>query len=424
MKKTPHTISRRRLLGSAAILALPGSAGLVACASTSETPPPVQPLGQTTFAQYAADTRAWVAARRKFVSASAEGREAELAWNTPSETPPAGDAPPKGGILLIHGLGDSPWSFIDQARSYAEAGWLVRTVLLPGCGTRPEDMLTPTADDWRQVVAEQAEILRRDIAAARPGETPQIWLAGFSTGCNLAIEFASEHEWVSGLVLFSPAVAVRTKLAFLAPVISPFVDWLREPEESMMGGQSPYRYTIVPVPALAAFVSTMRGAERALEKKAFDRPAVLMMSERDSVVDTQSLIGFFAKRFTNPATRFLWYGSSAEAKELSGNDPRVIVRRANIPEARISSFSHMGLLYRPDNPHYGRGGDSLICSRGEERPTADACAGVPETEIHYGAWGDKLRTGVRARLTFNPWFVWQQIDILGVMNGNPPPVKG
>lgn len=198
-------LSRRRLLGGAAVLAaIPLTATLASCATSPRAEVAgVQPLGQTSFAAYAAETRAWVNARRKFVS---DDPAAELRWNTPSETLPAGDAVGTRGILLIHGLGDSPWSFVDQARTYANAGWLVRTVLLPGCGTRPEDMLEPTADDWRRVVREQAEILDRDLKTLHPGEKTQVWLGGFSTGCNLAIEFASRHEWISGLVLFSPAV--------------------------------------------------------------------------------------------------------------------------------------------------------------------------------------------------------------------------
>ena len=354
----------------------------------------MQPLGQTSFAAYAAETRAWVNARRKFVS---DDPAAELRWNTPSETLPAGGT---RGILLIHGLGDSPWSFVDQARTYANAGWLVRTVLLPGCGTRPEDMLKPTADDWRRVVREQAEILDRDLKTLHPGEETQVWLGGFSTGCNLAIEFASRHEWISGLVLFSPAVEVRTHLAFMAPILAPFINWLREPEDSMMGGQTPFRYTIVPVQALAAFVDTMRSAEDALLRKPFERPAVIMMSEHDSVVNTQALLETFPKRFTNPRTRFLWYGSQSAASELSVNDPRVVVRSDYLPDENITSFSHMGLLYSPENPQ-----------------STTTCRGIPAKDIHYGAWGDKKRTGVTARLTFNPWFTDQEKDILSVMNG-------
>src|SRR5690606_35678043 len=37
--------------------------------------------------------------------------QAELQWNAPQEWRPQGQL--KSGILLVHGLGDSPWSFHD-----------------------------------------------------------------------------------------------------------------------------------------------------------------------------------------------------------------------------------------------------------------------------------------------------------------------
>ena len=110
------SVSRRRLLGGAALFALaPVSTALVSCASSPEAAlPNVQPLGQSSFAAYREDTLAWVSARRKFVSGD---HAAELRWNTPSETLPRDGKVGTRGILLIHGLGDSPWSFVDQART-------------------------------------------------------------------------------------------------------------------------------------------------------------------------------------------------------------------------------------------------------------------------------------------------------------------
>src|SRR5476649_67099 len=109
---------------------------------------------------------------------------AELAWNAPREWRPTGV--PKGGILLVHGLGDSPWSFHDVGAKLAEQGFLVRTVLLPGHGTQPADMLDVTLEQWQQVVREQAAILSREV--------PKVYLGGFSTGANLVLDYAYGHD--------------------------------------------------------------------------------------------------------------------------------------------------------------------------------------------------------------------------------------
>lgn len=79
--------------------------------------------------------KAWIGANRSFVLDTDEGRKMELEANLRRSTAPS--IPTGAGILLVHGLGDSPWSFSDIAQSLAANGILVRTVLLPGCGTQP-----------------------------------------------------------------------------------------------------------------------------------------------------------------------------------------------------------------------------------------------------------------------------------------------
>ena len=94
---------------------------------------------------------------------------------------------------MIHGLGDSPWTFTDLGKTLADQGYLVRTMLLPGHGTRPADMIGVTSEDWTKVVNEQVALLKKQY--------PKIWLAGFSTGCNLALDYSEEHpDDVEGLL--------------------------------------------------------------------------------------------------------------------------------------------------------------------------------------------------------------------------------
>ena len=235
---------------------------------------------------------------------------------------------------------------------------------------------------------------------------------GFSTGCNLALEAALTGQAdADGLLLFSPAFVVHTHLTFLAPLLKPFITWLREPQESLMGGQTAFRYTMVPVPGLAAFVDTMRGVDDALKAKPFAKPAVVMLSEHDSILDAQSLIEWIPQRFTSAQSRFIWYGSR-EGLGKAAKDPRIIVHPDEIPSERIWSFSHMAMSFSPDNPEYGRHGRSHICTPEGEKPSYAACR---RGEVDYGAWGDKRRGKLRARLTFNPYFDEQQRVIQSVM---------
>src|SRR5690606_2204589 len=107
---------------------------IAGCAAADPAPPPAS------FADYQAKTRQMVAERRSFQS---DDHAAEIRYNTPQEWRPDEQSPSPGaqrGILLAHGLGDSPFSFSDIGPALARQGFLVRTVLLPGHGTDPADL--------------------------------------------------------------------------------------------------------------------------------------------------------------------------------------------------------------------------------------------------------------------------------------------
>ena len=94
------------------------------------------PGGQPNFDTYAIQAKAYVAERRHYVT---DDHVAEIEGNSPFEIRPKN---PNGqAVLMIHGLGDSPWTFTDLGKTLADQGYLVRTMLLPGHGTRPADMI-------------------------------------------------------------------------------------------------------------------------------------------------------------------------------------------------------------------------------------------------------------------------------------------
>lgn len=359
---------------------------------------PQAPLGQDSFRRYQQETRDWVAARRAFQTLD---KNQELAWNTPQEWRPAAARPEKG-ILLIHGLGDSPGSFSDIGPALARKGFLVRTLLLPGHGTRPGDLLYVSVDAWRRVVQEQAAILARDAG--------KLYIGGFSTGGNLALEYAMTHPDVQGVALFSPAIKSSTRYDFLAPFAALFRDWLRPPGK-VFPQQIATRYLRVPTNGFAQFYHTSAAVQRLLNEQTWNRPVVMVLAEHDSVLDTGWIVDNFDKRFTHPASRVIWYGSPR--REVAGVS-RVLVKPDFMPEARISQFSHMSVLFAPDNPYYGREGKEIICANGQEEAEAQRC--LKGETVWYSDWGYREEGKVHARLTWNPWFFWQEGVVSEVLN--------
>lgn len=379
---------------------------------------PKAPLGQNDFADYQVQTRQWLLERRAYTSAVAAEQAQETDWNSPREWQPPSAA--RGGVLLVHGLGDSPWSFTDVGAQLAAQGWLVRSVLLPGHGTRPADMLPITLADWQQVVTEQLALLRRDLATE--GQALPLWLGGFSTGANLVLAQAYSQPDVAGLLLFSPAFKARTRLVALAPLVAWLRPWLREPDPAERPQQGPVRYYNMPTNGLAQFYRSSQIALRLMGQERYRKPVLMVVAERDSVLDSQALRELFVHRFPHPASRLIWYG--AQPAE-SPADERVLVRVDHLPQWRISQFSHMGLLFDPDNPVYGKDGSLRLCRNGQSDASMQRClAGAP---VWYSDWGGQQEAGKDyARLTFNPYFDWQGEVMAGVMaaGGLPTSMAG
>ncbi|MDX1738396.1 MAG: alpha/beta hydrolase, partial [Alphaproteobacteria bacterium] len=68
----------------------------------------------------------------------------------------------------------------------------------------------------------------------------------------------------------------------------------------------------------------------------------------------------------------------------------------------ISTGSHMGLLFRRDNPYYGQDGSIKICENGQDPETENACKNG--AEVWYSRWGYQEVGKVHARLTWNPFY--------------------
>ncbi len=97
-----------------------------------------------------------------------------------------------------------------------------------------------------------------------------------------------------------------------------------------------------------------------------------MLTEHDSVLNTRWILDHFDRSFTHPASRVIWYG--APQAEVA-NAPRILVKTDVLPQDRISQFSHMSVLFSPQNPLYGRKGSVVLCANGQPEAAARRCPG-------------------------------------------------
>ena len=356
--------------------------------TTSEAKPVTN---YSSFDEYLQKTEAMVIGNRHFLT---DDQEEELKANLPFEIRPANTTTPQKGVLLVHGLGDSPLSFVDVGQELAEKGFLVRTALLPGHGTRPGDMINADHKDWQSLVARQVELLKNDVE--------DVYLGGFSTGGNLVYLHANEDPEIKGLMLFSPGFQSNDSRIRYTSLISGIKPWLRDFSPDREDNYA--RYMTVPTNGFAQYYRTSKKTIDSLEEKTFDRPVFMVLTEHDSVLDTETIRTLFNERFTHSDSRLMWFGF-----QPSGVSGRVINVDSRIPEMQVSNMSHMGMLFSPDNSFYGINGSQRICHNGHIPENREHCqAGKP---VWYSAWGYQEEGKVHARLTFNPVFD-QMIDDL------------
>jgi alpha-beta hydrolase superfamily lysophospholipase len=124
-------------------------------------------------------------------------------------------AKPKMGVLLLHGMSDSPYSLRSTGQLLHDRGAYVIGLRIPGHGQTPSGLLDVDWQDMAAAVRLAASELR-DQSADSP-----MYIVGYSNGGALAVNYSldtlvdSSLAPVDGLILMSPEIGV-SKLAALA----------------------------------------------------------------------------------------------------------------------------------------------------------------------------------------------------------------
>ncbi|MEV0319693.1 alpha/beta hydrolase [Streptomyces sp. NPDC050658] len=115
------------------------------------------------------------------------------------------------GVLLCHGFTGSPQSLRPWAEFLADRGLTVSLPLLPGHGTRWEDLQVTTWEDWYAEVERELHGLLERCA--------EVFVFGLSMGGALALRLAAKHgDAVRGVVVVNPGNKVHGLAARALPV--------------------------------------------------------------------------------------------------------------------------------------------------------------------------------------------------------------
>ena len=124
---------------------------------------------------------------------------------------------PQGGILLLHGLTDSPYTLHDLGEKLHEQGYWVIGLRLPAHGTAPSALKTLR---WRDMAA--AVEIGMNHLIAQVGDGP-IHVVGYSNGATLALDLAldsisdPDRRIPASLILISPSIGISAAAALARP---------------------------------------------------------------------------------------------------------------------------------------------------------------------------------------------------------------
>jgi len=313
---------------------------------------------------------------------------------------------PAGGVLLLHGMSDSPYSLRALGEALNRVGYLVVGLRLPGHGTAPSGLTSAT---WQDMAA--AVRLGMTHLAERLGERP-LHIIGYSTGGPLALDFALEavekgdRPVPASLVLISPAIRVHASsaLAGFKDALSVLPGLGDLAYLAVMGEFDPFNYNSFATNAGAQVSAITRNVDRrirGLSSEAADKlpPILAFKSTVDSTVTTEAIVDDLLMRLTAHGNELVLFDinrnaaikstllvsdpapftdrlmtneglpfavtivtneSPLSANVVSRYKPPLSPRESDVRPLGLAwpqgvvSLSHVALAFPPDDPLYGR----------------------------------------------------------------------
>ncbi|WP_428944747.1 alpha/beta hydrolase [Pantoea sp. FN060301] len=218
-------------------------------------------------------------------------------WNRSYELLPQGT--PRGAVVLLHGLTDSPYSLRHFAVNYQRQGYVVVAIRLPGHGTVPAALTKVEWEDWMAATRLAVREARQRVSAGAP-----LQIMGFSNGGALAMKYTLDAledpslPLPSRLILISPMIGVSSyaRYAGLAGLPSLLPAFARSAWLSILPEFNPFKYNSFPVKAarqswlLTSALQTQLHQER--ENTLLDKapPVLTFQSVADATVSTPAVI--------------------------------------------------------------------------------------------------------------------------------------
>jgi alpha-beta hydrolase superfamily lysophospholipase len=271
-------------------------------------------------------------------------------------------APAVGGVLLLHGMSDSPYSLRSLGTTLNNRGYHVIGLRLPGHGTAPSGLKRV---NWQDMAA-ATKLAMEHLASSL--ESRPIHIIGYSTGASLALDFTlntlddENAATPASLVLISPAIRIHPTAALAgfknSLSVLPGLGGLAS--LSVMAEFDPFKYNSFATNAGAQVHRITRNVDRRLQILVQDPPAVdklppilVFKSTVDSTVTTDAVVDSLLKRLPagrNELVLFDINRNAAIKSTLLVSDPGPLTQRLMVDPDLPFAVTYV----TNENPHSTR----------------------------------------------------------------------
>ncbi len=306
----------------------------------------------------------------------------------------------KKGILLIHGLSDSPFTTRTMANYFSKNCFTVYSILLTGHGTRPGDLLKVSYKDW----VKQVEYGVKELSK----KADKIYLGGFSAGGALAVNYALSNpaKEIDGIIALSPAFNLDG-IAALAPIAKYFKKYTSVYEDKNF-----VKYESFTINAAAQiYLLTKEIAKKLKESNvALQNTGMFVaLTYEDHTINPEKTLNTIVSN-TNPDKRHIILYHKYDLPEEIINQKNLYPIKSSIVENKIFDLAHISLPNDSKNIWYGKDGKYRSCLHYYGDKDYALCQS--SNDVYYGEiTKDNLNRGLVVRLSYNPFIEQLFIDL-------------
>jgi carboxylesterase len=198
----------------------------------------------------------------------------------------------KVGILFLHGFTGSTYEGRDFGFHFAQKGYAVWVPLLPGHGTRPEDLEEINYSEWLEA-CEQYYLSMKE-------QYKQVFVCGQSMGGALALHLATKYP-VEGVISLAGAIILKDWRLKLLPIAKKIIRYQYKSKgpdirskEAKLKSASYHKY---PIKSLIQFLELLDFVKPKLSQ--VKCPCLLIHSRRDHTI-TYNNLDYISRHISSP----------------------------------------------------------------------------------------------------------------------------